>query len=287
MRNVFLFVALAVLISRVPAEDPPAAPNLMPNASFEDAGREGPRGWRRERWNGRGTLGYAETGRTGSRSVQISSTEGADWGWAATAPIEPFARYRLSGWIKTENVRAAGGGRGALLNLHGLQGIATRALTGDNDWTRVDVEFDAEDASSVQVNCLFGGWGMATGTAWFDDVQLEQISKSVPPEPRIRIDAARVGQPMTSLVYSQFIEHLGRCIYGGIWAEMLEDRKFYFPIGPEYRPYRSLTDQPFPVVGASPWQIIGPVESVAMDADRPFAARHAPQICAGAGIRQR
>ena len=27
-------------------------------------------------------------------------------------------------------------------------------------------------------------------------------------------------------IYSHFIEHLGRCIYGGIWAEMLQDRKF-------------------------------------------------------------
>ena len=287
MRTMTPIVAFAAFIPGVGAEDPPAAArNPIPNASFEDAGREGPRGWRRERWNGRGVLGHADTGRTGGRSVQISSDEGADWGWSASVPVEPFARYRLSGWIKTANVKTAGG-RGALLNLHNVQGIATRALTGDNDWTRVEVDFDVDDAGSIQVNCLFGGWGLATGTAWFDDVELEQIGKKEPPAPRIQIDAARVGQPMSSHIYSQFIEHLGRCIYGGIWAEMLEDRKFYFPITSEYRPYRSLTDQPFPVVGASPWQIIGPAESVAMNADRPFAARHAPQIRAGAGLRQR
>ena len=60
--------------------------------------------------------------------------------------------------------------------------------------------------------------------------------------PRIVIEAASAGEPMSENIYSQFIEHLGRCIYGGIWAEMLEDRKFYFPITAEYSPYRSLRE---------------------------------------------
>src|SRR5690606_15284432 len=73
----------------------------------------------------------------------------------------------------------------------------------------------------------------------------------------VKIDTAKTGAPINPFIYGQFIEHLGRCIYGGIWAEMLEDRKFYFPITAEYDPYRSLQDTDFPVVGASPWQIIG------------------------------
>ena len=36
---------------------------------------------------------------------------------------------------------------------------------------------------------------------------------------------------MPVYIYGQFIEHLGRCIYGGIWAEMLEDRKFWYAPG--------------------------------------------------------
>ena len=54
----------------------------------------------------------------------------------------------------------------------------------------------------------------------------------------VTIDAGKTGEPISKFVYGQFIEHLGRCIYGGIWAEMLEDRKFYFPITAEYDPYR-------------------------------------------------
>ncbi len=50
------------------------------------------------------------------------------------------------------------------------------------------------------------------------------------PEARVRVDAAAVGAPISPYVYGQFIEHLGRCIYGGLWAEMLEDRKFFYPV---------------------------------------------------------
>ena len=55
--------------------------------------------------------------------------------------------------------------------------------------------------------------------------------------PAVTIDAGAPLAPMSKYIYGQFIEHLGRCIYGGIWAEMLEDRKFYYPITPQYAPY--------------------------------------------------
>ena len=35
-----------------------------------------------------------------------------------------------------------------------------------------------------------------------------------------KLDAAKTGAPINELIYSQFIEHLGGCIFGGIWAEM-------------------------------------------------------------------
>jgi hypothetical protein len=47
----------------------------------------------------------------------------------------------------------------------------------------------------------------------------------------VTIDATKTREPMPDLIYGQFIEHLGRSIYGGIWAEMLEDRKFYSDVG--------------------------------------------------------
>ena len=72
-----------------------------------------------------------------------------------------------------------------------------------------------------------------------------------------RSTPTKTGPPINPFIYGQFIEHLGRCIYGGIWAEMLEDRKFYYPITDEYHPYRDLTKTKFPgrrrIAVASNW----------------------------------
>src|SRR5512138_1387333 len=94
----------------------------------------------------------------------------------------------------------------------------------------------------------------------------------------LRLDAAKTGAPISPYIYGQFIEHLGRCIYGGIWAEMLEDRKFYFPITANYDPYRDLTNSAFPVVGASPWQIVGDAAAVTMVKEDAFVGDHSPRI---------
>jgi alpha-N-arabinofuranosidase len=238
--------------------------NLIPNASFETAAKNNqPARWRTQRWGGEATTAYADVAHTGKRSVLIASEKGADESWGTTVPVEPQAKYRLSAWIKTEDVKA-GSGRGALLNLHNLQPVATKALTGTNDWTRVEVEFQTEDHDALQINCLLGGWGLSTGKAWFDDVRLEQTgkSKAAGRQPGIAIDAAKTGQPISKYIYGQFIEHLGRCIYGGIWAEMLEDRKFFYPVGAK----------------ESPWKIIGPADAVKMDREKPFVGQHSPQI---------
>ncbi|GMV97868.1 MAG: hypothetical protein AMXMBFR83_22230 [Phycisphaerae bacterium] len=242
-----------------------AASNVVgavPNPSFEQADGNRPRGWRTQRWGGDGVFEYAQTGRTGGRSVAISSERGGDVAWTTTVAVEPYSIYRLSAWIKTENVKVSNG-RGALLNLHDLQPVATRALTGTNDWTEVQTTFQTQDQDSVQLNCLFGGWGLATGKAWYDDVRVERVGDAPnPPQPRIVIDAARTGEPISKYVYGQFIEHLGRCIYGGIWAEMLEDRKFYHAVG-----HRE-----------SPWKPVGGADAVTMIREGAFVGEHTPRI---------
>jgi len=243
------------------------AENLLPNASFEDATDETPTGWKTQKWGGEGDFTYADTGRTGKHSVMISSDSGGDIAWFAVVPVEPHSTYRLSAWIKTENVRGPSA-KGALLNLHELQPVQTNAVTGTSDWTRVQTVFDTGGNDSVQVNCLFGGWGLATGKAWYDDIRLEKLSMENW-QPSIAIDAEKIGQPISKYIYGQFIEHLGRCIYGGIWAEMLQDRKFFYAVGQKESPW-----QPFDESS---------VEMVEQDS---FVGEQTPRIALGKGIRQ-
>jgi hypothetical protein len=62
-----------------------------------------------------------------------------------------------------------------MLNVHEMQDPirgGTKALSGDNDWTQVQLSFNSGQMTEVTINCLFGGWGRVTGTAWFDDIEL-------------------------------------------------------------------------------------------------------------------
>ena len=67
------------------------------------------------------------------------------------------------------------GAMGALMNVHGMGQTVTQAIKGDQDWTEVEVTFNSGNRDSIQVNCLFGGWGVSTGMAWFDDLSLQEL----------------------------------------------------------------------------------------------------------------
>ncbi len=260
-------------VLEAPLAEPPSAPqdageNLLPNGSFERASGGRADAWATASWNGQATFTADEPGRNGGRSVAITSDAGADVAWGCTVPVSPGSRYRLSGWIRTEDVTTKRGGRGALFNLHDLQPIQTAPVLGTTDWTRVEVEFETEDVDAVTVNALFGGWGQATGKAWFDDVSLTLVRRAAPQPPSITIHADQRLEPLSKYVYGQFIEHLGRCIYGGIWAEMLQDRKFFDAIGSP----------------GSAWRIVGPPGAVRMTTDRPFVGEHSPEVVLTHGI---
>ncbi len=112
------------------------------------------------------------------------------------------------------------------------------------------------------------------------------LSKAETVTVTVKLNLKKQGAKINPFVYGQFIEHLGRCIYGGIWAEMLEDRKFFFPITENYKPYVDLTDTDYPVVGASPWEIDGDGSLVTMVEDDSFVGDHTPHLEKGAAIQQ-
>jgi len=107
-----------------------------------------------------------------------------------------------------------------------------------------------------------------------------QDSNAPPSRPavaEVSVDASNTGEPISPYIYGQFIEHLGRCIYGGIWAEMLEDRKFYFPVPAQGDIWR-LTREQAKVLAASPWKVIGPQGTVEMVKQDAFVGDHSPHI---------
>ena len=258
MQPIALTLFLITMAPNLPALD-----ESIPNASFEEVTEDQPTGWRVHRWGGEGNAVVADFGRTGERCVELSSEGGADISWGARLVVRPWSRYRFSGWIKTEGVVGTTGD-GALFNLHGRDGDKSDIVTGTRDWTQVGFEFDTGASDSVHLNCLYGGWGFATGVAWYDDLKLELLS-TTRLEPVAKIDASIEHEPIHPFIYGQFIEHLGRCIYGGIWAEMLEDRKFWFVPGEE----------------GSPWSVIGDAGALSMDTESSYVGEQTPVLDVG------
>ena len=254
------------------------AQNLMP--PINDGGP-----WFTKSWSGEGEFAVVKEGEQGGECFRIESKPEGDLSWSCLVDVEPGQAYLLSGLIKTEGVEA-GGGRGALLNVHEAQRSGTTdAMTGTSEWTRVETVVRSGDKNQIQINCLLGGWGQSKGRAWFDRISLAKIDlENLALEATIHAD--KTGEPISPFIYSQFIEHLGRCIYGGIWAEMLEDRKFYYPVTENYDPYQGDLGGEIPVVGASPWEILGDASGVTMVAEDSFVGEHTPRVAPGVGIRQ-
>ena len=114
---------------------------------------------------------------------------------------------------------------------------------------------------------------------------------------RVSIDTTKTREPISKYIYGQFIEHFGRCIYGGLWSEMLEDRKFFHPVtgkAPAWTMFKPGPEtwegegHPYEVLSRSPWMIIGEKGAVTMMAGNSTRAwpreRRSPALSSYVGV---
>ncbi|MBQ8407637.1 MAG: hypothetical protein IJY39_02095 [Clostridia bacterium] len=132
----------------------------------------------------------AEVGHDGAGSVKIEKktsgeaswyTEGV-WGYPYSFDQVQGKTYRLSGYIKTENVV----GEAYIANIqyahptpNQLTETKSASVTGTTDWTYVSITFVGQERmqnGSVQ-RCIdhFFLTLNGTGTVWFDDVKIEEV----------------------------------------------------------------------------------------------------------------
>ena len=279
-----LFAGLMLASTQVAGPKQPVGVILNSSVEMIDAGNR-PEHWTIDPAPPRGTFDGAKVvsgvAHAGTQSLNISVT---NFVWLNKTLARPYATYKLTGWIRTEDVPSTDD-LGARLEVRGVKVTSpVKKISGTVDWTEVQVTFDTEGQDSFSIAAGLGrtrGNSSAAGKAWFDDLKLELISVREL-KPAVTIDAAKTRAPMLDLIYGQFIEHLGRSIYGGIWAEMLEDRKFYSAIDETRR------DKVFV---PSPWKTVGDAGAVTMVKENAFVGEQAPQIhlregAAPAGIAQ-
>ncbi len=259
MRSINYLLVIIVLLTACQNGELTKKKTAIPNSSFEEATLTVVQDWSSETRSREVTAFYDFVSHEGKRSLTLFSDRPAAGRWLTKVALKPWSKYRFTGWVKTENL-VVSQGNGAGFRFDAFK-IDYPGLTGTNDWTKLEFEFETGNDDSSVLSCLMNVAGVASGRAWFDDLSLELISSDVF-STAVSIDLSTTKEPMSEYIYGQFIEHLGKCIYGGIWAEMLEDRKFWYTPGDK----------------ESPWQINGNKELFAVDKTAPFVGVQTPVL---------
>lgn len=91
--------------------------------------------------------------------------------------VKAHTNYRLSGYVKVQDVHEIGGAGKAGANLIvGSTRIATQTVTGTDDWQEISAEFNTEDKTAIRVGPAVGFYGLkVSGTAWFSDLSLSEV----------------------------------------------------------------------------------------------------------------
>ncbi|HVO12214.1 MAG TPA: alpha-N-arabinofuranosidase [Vicinamibacteria bacterium] len=91
------------------------------------------------------------------------------------------------------------------------------------------------------------------------------------------VDASRTSAAIHPSLYGMFIEHAGSLVYRGMWAELIDDRKFFYPMTPEAAAAPPARRGPF---GGPPrrWAPIGPADRVTMDDGHAYVGEHSPAV---------
>ncbi|MGA3135400.1 MAG: alpha-N-arabinofuranosidase [Terracidiphilus sp.] len=99
----------------------------------------------------------------------------------------------------------------------------------------------------------------------------------------VAIDASKTGAPISKYVYGQFLEHGGDIVNSGVWAELLADRKFFYPVAasapnPPQMMGNAAGNPRFRRPISRWWAPIGGDDVVTMDTKNPYTGDHTPLI---------
>lgn len=96
---------------------------------------------------------------------------------------------------------------------------------------------------------------------------------------KVTIDGGRRSDPVSPYEYGMFIEPIGSLVARTLWAEMLDDRKFYYPVVPASKDAPPPPNaEGRPGVSIRKWRPVGGDEAVTMDPHDPFVGARSPSV---------
>lgn len=154
----------------------PENPRLV-NADFETANGNRFTGWPMQ--DDEGVTSFADHevvhgGKTSLRMEGIGKNQYRHCRLAQPLKLQPHRQYRISFWLKTENMVPADPEVKVLSADAGRQvSFQTFHAERTQDWKQYDLVFNSGDQADARI--YLGSWGGRDGKVWWDDLTVEEI----------------------------------------------------------------------------------------------------------------
>lgn len=155
----------------------PDNPTTVLNGDFEDAAGNRFAGWTLQDDEGVTTFADHDTvhgGKTSLRMENVGKNPDRHCRLAQPIQLQPHRQYRISFWVKSENlvpadpeVKILTADSGRALSFQTFQTEKTQ------DWTHYDIVFNSLDQREARL--YLGSWYGKDGKMWWDDLRVEEI----------------------------------------------------------------------------------------------------------------
>jgi dolichyl-phosphate-mannose-protein mannosyltransferase len=177
-RLITSIVGVIIMLSLTPAFADTA--NLVQNPGFEQGSPTVAYSWSENIWDKtRGSQIVIDNLEKHSeqRSIKIVNSSPNDTRYEQTINVKENTNYRLSCWVKTENVGS--GSKGANISVYGIPDTSGDITGTSEGWQQIEMYGKTgKDQKQIGLTVGVGGHGsINSGTAWFDDVKVEEVSK--------------------------------------------------------------------------------------------------------------
>jgi S1-C subfamily serine protease/ubiquitin-protein ligase len=155
---------------------------LLKNPGFED----GLEGWSPNfDANTRRVIEFdTDVAREGWQALRVTATEPFSTNIYQLVTLKPGQWYRFSGWVRTRGLDPRGASQYGRFEIQPGEGGSTIATGtdngGDTEWSEVQITFQAPAGGLTRIVVIFIWGGQGTGTAWFDDLKLVEVSEPAP-----------------------------------------------------------------------------------------------------------
>jgi dolichyl-phosphate-mannose-protein mannosyltransferase len=182
MKNRLVFITVLLIIVMLHST-PRAAENLVNNGGFEEFTSELPSGWFKDVWdaNEENTRFYSsqKDAKSGTNCLVIENKVKNDSKLVQNVPVKADTVYKLSCWIKAENIGQDA--KGANIGVLYITETSEDFKDTHGEWRYIEFYGrTGKDQKELKVMARLGGYSsINVGTAYFDNFSVEEI-KEVP-----------------------------------------------------------------------------------------------------------